>query len=74
MCNTESFSNRIKIEKSPEEKRIEALKRKFEMGLIKEQDINEEDKSKMKKLYFDEIEKINKSIENYEKKLNSSNS
>lgn len=50
-----------------EEKRILELQRKFSDGQIDEEDITEEDKDKLNKLYDVQIMEITERIEKYKK-------
>lgn len=64
-----SFRQNIKIKEDKEKTRLLNLQEEFSLGKIKEEDISEADIQKLHKLYDEQIEELNKSTENYKKRI-----
>lgn len=64
-----SFKQNIRIKEDKEKTRLLKLQEEFSAGKITEEDISEEDIQKLHKLYDEQIEELNKSTENYRKRI-----
>ena len=64
-----SFKQRIKVGEDTERIRLLRLQEDFSKGYITEEEISEEDVEKLHKLYDEQIEELNKSTENYRRKI-----
>ena len=63
-----NFKDEIAVT-NEEEKRILKLQRDFKAGLIKEEDLSEEDFNLLSKLYESQIEKTKQSIQTYKNRI-----
>lgn len=64
-----NFKQNIKIKENKEKTRLLKLQKEFSEGKIAEEDINENDIQKLHYLYDEQIEELNKSTENYRKRI-----
>lgn len=64
-----NFKQDIKIKEDKEKTRLLKIQKEFSLGKIAEEDINEDDIQKLHRLYDEQIEELNKSTENYRKRI-----
>lgn len=67
--NINNFKQSIKVEEDKERLRLLKLQDDFSKGYILEEEISEEDVEKLHQLYDEQIEELNKSTENYKRKI-----
>lgn len=65
---SDNFKSKIIVE-NEEDRRILKLQQDFKAGLIKEEDLPEEDFDLLNALYLSQIEKVKQSIEEYKNKI-----
>lgn len=70
MNNTNrSFADGLKIKENKEEQELLELQKKFENGLITEEELTEEQINKLEQLYNEQIKKLNEKFLNYKNKI-----
>ena len=63
------FQEQIKIKSNPQEEKALKLQRDYKAGIIKEEDLSEENFDILSNLYENQIQNTKASIENYRKKI-----
>ena len=64
-----NFNDQIKVKEDEEKKELLKLQEKFEKGLIKEEQLSEEQFTALEKLYAEQIQKLNDDFIGYKNKI-----